>query len=303
MNLKQLKAFREVMITGSVSKAANNLFRTQPAISAQLSSLEKEVGFPLFERRDGRLSPVPEAQYLLAQSIEILDKIESLQDNLASVKNLESGRINIVAMLGPSIFFLPNLISEFVKDRSHVDISLFSNSSFQTQQLVSAQRYDVGIVDVVTDQNTGPSLIDHERLDYQCLCAVPADDPLAQQSVIRAQDLDNKPLAILAETHSIYKKIKQVFDHQGLRLNCRFETQYFIPQLGFVEHGLAFAIVDPITVNSYRSDPATGKRIVFLPFAPAITFSLSIITPSHRPLSTLASHFVLYLKQELQRFQ
>jgi len=301
MNLKQLRAFREVMVTGSVSKAASNLFRTQPAISAQISSLEKEVGLKLFERREGRLSPVPEAEYLLAQSIEILDKIDSLQENLASVKNLESGRINVVAMQGPSIYFLPHLISEFVKDRKHVDISLFSNSSFQTQQLMSAQRYDVGIVDVIQEDNTGPSLINHERMDFQCICAVPANDPLAGKTVITPQDLDNKPLAMLSETHSSHQQIQRIFSEHGVKMNCRFETQYFIPQLVFVEHGLACAIIDPITMNSYRTGSKEYNRIAFRPFVPSITFSISVITPSHRPLSTLANHFVQYLKQELQR--
>lgn len=304
MNLKQLRAFREVMVTGSVSKAAENLFRTQPTISAQLSTLEKEVGLKLFERRDGRLHPVPEAEYLLSQATEILDKVDNLQENLTSVKNLDSGRINIVAMIGPSIFFLPNLISEFVKDRKHVDISLFSSSSFQTQQLMSAQRYDVGIVDDgIPELDSGLSLVDHERLDYQCVCAVPADDPLARKEFITARDLDRKPLAMLAETHGIHKEIKRVFEEQELTMNCRFETQYFLPQLVFVERGLAYAIVDPITVDSYYSNYKSDDRIVFLPFRPSVTFSISIITPSHRPLSTLANRFVTYLREELQRFQ
>ncbi|RBW48495.1 LysR family transcriptional regulator [Marinobacter sp. F3R11] len=304
MNLKQLRAFREVMVTGSVSKAAENLFRTQPAISAQLAGLEKEVGLKLFERREGRLHPVPEAEYLLSQAVEILDKVDNLQENLTSVKNLNTGRINIVAMIGPSIFFLPNLISKFVKDRKHVDISLFSSSSFQTQQLMSAQRYDVGIVDEGTpDLDSGLSLVDHERLDYHCVCAVPANDPLARREFITARDLDGKPLAMLAETHGIHKEIKRVFEEQGLTMNCRFETQYFLPQLVFVERGLAYAIVDPITVDSYYSNYKSDDRIVFLPFHPSITFSISIITPSHRPLSTLANHFVMYLREELQSFQ
>lgn len=303
MNLKQLRAFREVMLTGSVSKAASTLCRTQPAVSAQLTSLEKEVGLKLFNRLDGRLHPVPEAEYFLAKATEILDEIDSVQENLARVRNLEVGRINIVAMPGPSIFFLPQLISEFVKNREQVGISLFSHSSFQTQQLLSAQRYDVGVVDVFPEADAGPSLIDYDRLDYNCVCAVSKDDPLATQDSISVRDLDGKPLAMLAETHSFIQQLKQLFEQQGSRMNRRFETQYFIPQLTFVEQGLACAIVDPLTVESYQLYRKEHGSIVFLPIFPAINFSISIITPSHRSLSTLANTFVAYLKEELQRFQ
>jgi len=301
MNIKQLKAFKEVMITGSVSKAASNLFRTQPAVSAQLTSLENEIGMVLFERREGRLYPVPEAEYLLSEAVEILEKIENLEDNLTRVRNLETGKINVVAMLSPSIFFLPKLISEFVKDREGVDVSLLSQSSFQAQQLVSAQRYDVGIVDHIAESSS--PLLKHERLDYRCLCAVSVNDHLAKKSYITAEDLSGKPLAMLSESHMIHAQMKQVFNDLGLILNIRFETQYFLPQLSFVENGLACALIDPITAASYQENCITKDNVVFLPFKPDITFSISIVTPAHRPLSLLASMFIDTLKSSLQNLQ
>lgn len=302
MNVKQLISFREVMITGSVSKAAENLFRTQPAVSAQINSLEKEIGIKLFERREGRLHPVPEAEYLLSQANEIIEKLEDIQENIEKVKNLETGRINIVAMLGPSLFFLPRVISEFVEDKDDVDVSLFSHNSFQAQQLVSSQCYDIGVVDFMNDCGASSALLHQERIDYECVCAIPSDDPLADKTSISASDLDGKPLALLAESHDISEKLRVAFDERGLKLNRRFETKFFIPQLLFVENSLAYAIVDPITVESYKNHFKSSEKIVFLPFEPVVTFSISIITPAHRPLSTLANAFRDYLRKELVNF-
>lgn len=299
MNIKQLRAFQEVIVTGSVSKAAKNLFRTQPAISSQIMSLEAEVGMPLFERRDGRLYPAPEAQFILEEATKILDKLESLESNVERIRNLEIGRINVVASLCPSIFFLPQLISQFVKEREHVDVSLFSHNSKQVQRLVSAQRYDVGIADFLSSENKGPSLINHERIDYQCVCAVPVSDALASKSFITAEDLHNKPLVVLAESDTITQQLSGLFEKQSLTMVKRFETQYFFPQLTFVENGLACAIIDPITVETYRNNCAKQASVVFLPFRPDITFSITIVTPSHMPLSTLATTFVAHLRKAL----
>ncbi len=58
LNLKQLSAFREVMLTGTVSEAARNLYRTQSAISSLIAGLEDDIGFKHFARRGGRLHPV-----------------------------------------------------------------------------------------------------------------------------------------------------------------------------------------------------------------------------------------------------
>ncbi|MCP4186047.1 MAG: LysR family transcriptional regulator [Gammaproteobacteria bacterium] len=73
MNLKQLRAFSEVVKTGSVSEAARRLHRTQPAVSAVISSLEDELGIALFIRKGMRLKPAPEAQFLLREANEILE--------------------------------------------------------------------------------------------------------------------------------------------------------------------------------------------------------------------------------------
>ena len=82
MNFKQLRAFREVMLTGSVSEAARRLFRSQPAISALIGSLEKDIGFKLFIRKDMRLQPVPEAHYLLHEVSLILDHLDNTRSTM-----------------------------------------------------------------------------------------------------------------------------------------------------------------------------------------------------------------------------
>lgn len=303
MNIKQLRALREVMLTGSVSKAAKNLFRTQPTVSAQISSLEKEVGLKLFDRVDGRLQPVPEAEYVLEKTMEILDNIDEVEQSLVNIKNLEAGDINVVSMLSPSIFLIPQLASDFLKDKEHVNLSLLSYNSHKTQELLSTQKFDVGIMDFQDEQYQNSSLVHHDPMYFKCLCAVPADDPLAKKSFIDIKDLDGKALAMLQDAHSVSKQLNSIFRKHGLKLKRRIKTQYFIPQLTFVEQGLAYAIVDPLTVNSYHLYRKQLGSIAFIPFAPTITSAISIVTPTKRPLSKVATMFVEHLKKELSVLQ
>ena len=303
MNFKQLNAFREVMLAGSVSAAARNLHRTQPAISSQISSLEEEIGLKLFTRRDGRLHPVPEAHFLFAEATEILDRLNSSKQSLQSIRNLERGSIDIVSMPGPSVFLLPDLVSKFVCDREDIKVSLISRSSFQVRQLLSAQQYDVGLADMVDDKTIESSLVDHDMMQFQCLCALPHDDPLAAKQLINAEDLNGRPLATLYDDHPTHRQLRAIFDQQNLDFNRRFETQYFVPLLTFVERHLAYAVIDPLSVESYRIYRGDSGTLVFRPFAPSISFTVSIVTPSHRPLSNLAKTFVALMKREFQRIQ
>ncbi len=303
MNLRQLVAFREVMLTGSVSEAARNLNRTQPAVSAQIAGLEEQMGFKLFARRDGRLHPVPEAQYLLSEASDILNRVSTVSHTFEGLREMESGSIHIVAMPGPSVFLLPELVSQFLEDRTDINVSLISRSSFQVQQLVSAQRYDLGLLDHDPDVEPSSSLLDYTLLSFDCLCAVPADDPLADRKFVTVDDLNRRPMATLREEHSTTRQIRALFEQRNLHFNRRIETQYFIPLLTFVEKRLAYAIVDPLTAQSYRLYRGESRQLVFRPFRPNVKFSAALVTPSHRQLSRVATAFVKFLENELNRIQ
>lgn len=95
MNLRQLRAFQEVMLTGSMTEAARNMGRTQPAVSALIVGLEGTVGYQLFERRGGRLHPVPEAHFLLTEARSILDRVGRLRETMQGVGALHAGHLRI----------------------------------------------------------------------------------------------------------------------------------------------------------------------------------------------------------------
>ena len=301
MNLKQLSAFREVMLTGSVSEAARNLYRTQPAISAMVASLEDDVGLELFERRGGRLHPVPEAHYLLEEANAILSRLNSTTQTMKSIRDLEQGTLRIVSMPGPAVFLLPNLISRFVEGREGIKASLISRHSPQVEQLVSVQQYDVGLADVGFMGAGESALVTHDRKRLACLCAMRSDDAHAEKEIITPSDLDGRPMAVLYADHPTFGQTKAAFDDAGAVFNMRFEAQYFIPLFTFVERGLAYSIVDPLSAEGYRIFRGNDQRLVFRPFSPTISLVASVMTPAHRPLSNLAQAFATILKSEMHR--
>ena len=224
MNLKQLKAFRAVMVTGSVSEAARSLFRTQPTVSALIAGLEDEIGYPLFERRSRRLHPVPEAFFLFEEARAIIDRLESAERTVKEVRQMEHGTIGIVAMLGPSAFLLPDLVSRFLEGRDGVQVSLVTRSAIQVERLMSAQQYDLGLADVSSAGFSDSPLVNHDLHRLQCLCAIASTDPLAKRDEITAADLDNRPMGVLYEDHPHTQRLQETFAAMDARLNIRIRT-------------------------------------------------------------------------------
>ena len=291
MNLKQMTVFREVMLTGSVSEAARNLNRTQPSVSHMIATLEDKLGMRLFERRRGRLHPVPEAQYLFEECKSLLTRVGTVSQTMKRMKAMESGELQIVSMPGPASVLLPELICHHLGEKPSVQATVLSRSSDAVFQLVGSQQFDLGIADHEPERAIEASLISSETFIFDCLCAVPSGDPLANEDVITPETLSGQPMATLFEDHRSFRLTKRAFQTQGAELKVRFITQFFLPLLSYVEKGLAYAIVDPLTVKSWRLLAGPADTIAFLPFRPTIPFGVDILTPSYRPASLLAKSF------------
>ncbi|MCR9156791.1 MAG: LysR substrate-binding domain-containing protein [Rhodobacteraceae bacterium] len=297
MNLRQLEAFQEVMITGSVTEAARNMGRTQPAVSAMIAALEQSVGYSLFERRRGRLHPVPEAHYLLTQSGTILNDLGKLRDNMKSVAQLKGGHLKIACLPVFGEILMPRIISSFVKDREDVSVSLVSHSSERVYERLASQQFDIGLAEAAV---TSP-LVQREAFAMNCLCALSVDDPLSKKPIIRPSDLTNKPMTTFLPGHFIRAQVEKAFAQEQIDLSIRFEMQNAASQFAFVEDGLAWAMMSPMSAHYYHQSKFGAPRITFRPFEPNVVYEIAVLTPAHAPISNLARAFAKTLSAEVVR--
>lgn len=301
MNVNQMKAFTELMLTGSVSEAARNLNRTQPSISHLIQTLERDLDIRLFERRGGRLHPVQEAHYLFEECQELLRRLETVSRNMKRIKAIETGEVRIASMPGPAVTLLPELVCRFIGPDSDVKATVLSRSSDAVHQLLAAQDFDIGVADYNPKTNPKTPLVESETFLFDCLCAMPQGDPLAKRAFVTPKDLAGKPMATLIREHPSHEQTRRAFDSEGCHLDVRFIHQFFLPLLAFVEKGLAYSIIDPLTLESWRLRSAAANAVTFVPFRPVIEFGVVLLTPAYRPESLIAEGFRKLLVAELRR--
>jgi DNA-binding transcriptional LysR family regulator len=295
LSFRQLQTFVEVMRTGSVSEAGRSLGRTQPAISATIASLEKEIGFPLFDRERGRITPRPEAHYFMEEAEIVLTRLSQSARTLREIGNLEQGIIRVACNPAASNFFMPHVMSIFLKDKPRVKASLMMRSSVVVTDWIASQQYDVGFAETLKPRRT----IRSETFEFPCLCALPKNDKLASCDVIRPADLSGKPLAMLFDEHTLTEQIKAAFHSAGATLNKRFELRTFLPALQLVSDNLCYTICDNLSAVSYNRFFGTAGNLVFKPFDPTLVTSMSLMLPANRPLSMAVQKFVDVLRTEI----
>lgn len=299
LSLRQLSTFREVMRTGSISQAARSVGRTQPAVSTMVQTLEDQLGFSLFMRTHGKLAPTPEAHFLLEECEEILGRVERTERTLESIGSLRSGKLQVACHPAASSVFLPKLMTRFLKDREDLDVSLIMRSSDLIEDLIASQQFDVGFSETPRGR---PSI---QQTDYglECVCVLPADDPLTGADVVTPQDLDGRPMAVLFDEHGTAVQTEAAFRAAGCRFNKRLELRTFLPGFQFVAAGVCVMVCDMITAYSHLLQASETTRLSIRRFSPRITNSVSILTPGFATQSIASRAFIADLEAAVEQMQ
>ncbi len=298
LSFRQIRTFVEVMRTGSLSEAARVMGRTQPSISATISGLEEEVGFQLFERERKRLTPRPEAHYFLEEAQLILDRLTNSIKTLQEIGNLTKGNLRIVCNPAAANYFIPQTLSDFLGDKPELTVSLMIRSSPVVADLIASQHYDIGFGESPASRET----INSHHFAFPCVCAVSAASSLAHRKAIGPKDLQETPMALLYNEHSITIRTKRAFEDAGATLHRRFECQTFRPALHMTAQGLCAVICDSFSAYSFRQEHPNRTGIAFIPFEPTIYLNMSLMTPASRPLSMLGEALFEEASSQLEKY-
>lgn len=299
LSLRQLSTFREVMRSGSISQAARSVGRTQPAVSTMVQTLEDQLGFALFMRTHGKLTPTPEAYFFLEECEEILGRVERAERTLERIGSLQSGKLQVACHPAASSVFLPKLMTGFLKGRDDLDVSLIMRSSDVIEDLIASQQFDVGFSETPRPRAS----IRQTDYDLECVCILPADDPLAGSTVVTPQDLDGRPMALLFDEHATAVQTEAAFRAAGCRFNKRLELRTFLPGLQFVAAGVCAMVCDMITAYSHLLQTPEGTRLAIRRFRPRISNSVSILTPGYATQSMAGRAFITDLETAVERMQ
>ena len=146
MNLRHLEAFRAVMLSGSVTQAAQSLNLSQPAVSKMLAELEHQLGFQLFLRsRGSALTVTPEADAFFYEVERSFSGIAALKRVAEDIRNMATGTLRIAALPALAVSFLPRVIAAFRETHPGVTVQLQTRSSSTVRQWMANQQFDIGL--------------------------------------------------------------------------------------------------------------------------------------------------------------
>lgn len=293
MKLSQLNAFRAIVECQTVTAAAERLNLSQPAVSRLLSGLEQRLGFNLFIRKGNRLVLSDEGQAFYLEVAKVFDAVTGLDHAAESIRSSHFGSLNIAAMPLLSNAYLPRILATFVKNAPRMKVGFKTYRSEEVIRRIQSQTTDIGFA-FVDEHLAG---VKAQKIECECVCLIPADNPLAKRSVIDIYDIADQML-IRHEKDAIQRRIDALLRRYNLSTVEQIEVSLASTAAALVREGVGIAITDPFTAHIENEHP----QVVMRPLVFSLPFEFDILYPALKPIHRHAEQFIeqfLLLANEL----
>lgn len=145
-NLNNYVIFHTVAKAGNISKAANQLYISQPAISKAISKLEEELGNALFNRSSRGVTLTEEGQVLYEYVERAFDSLNMGEENLKNYKELGIGHIRIGVSTSLCKHILLDYLKDFIRENPNIKFSIDCHSTVNTIKLLRNENIDIGLI-------------------------------------------------------------------------------------------------------------------------------------------------------------
>lgn len=291
MRLRHIEVFNAVYTLGSVSAAAKSLHITQPTASKILQHAESQLGYKLFERVKGRLIPTVEATIIYEESLDIIDKVLSLNKLAKNIRNAEHGKVKIASVVVLGLEFVPKAIVAFRQKNIgiHFEVQTQHTSNLTTQ----LREHDKDIALAFSpDREEGMRYKNIGQGEFVCIYSGNEFDHILGK--ITLEDLENHSLISIENSGVLGNQIIEQLNEKSIKVSPVITAQTYFMALNFVALGGGIAIVDEFTARSSGVKPIKYKS-----FDPPISFTVEAIHMEKKIPSKPCAEFLEYLKRTI----
>ncbi|WP_342415228.1 LysR family transcriptional regulator [Paenibacillus sp. FSL R10-2782] len=235
MDYLQLKYFQVTSKYEHVTRAANELFISQPALSKMIRNLETELGVQLFDREGKHIVLNEYGKKFLKR---VNQSLSALEQGISEVKEMKNEKIEVITLyVAVGSMLLPNLVGKFRDLYPQIRFNLTQHPAMVKKGLA----YDFAI--------TSEELADNEHailLEEEILLGVPKSHPLSSQDTVFLKDLEHEKFISLTPGNSLRKTTDRFFTHVPYEPDIIFESDDPATVRGLIQTGLGISFIPSI---------------------------------------------------------
>ena len=286
INPRKLRIFQAVANTGNFTKAAEQLYMSQPAVTQNIHGLEQSLGIPLFERLGRRIDLTPAGQALLPYVSRIDALLEEAVATAREAGGLASRTLRLGAGDTVATYILPDLIRTFSERRPNASLHLVVGNTERVMAAILENEVELA---VWARQEPHPMLVHRPFLTVPLVVVTRNDDPVARLERIPARRLAGRRLLLRGHGSAIRSFIDEVLRSAGLESAEIVEMDNLEAIKLTVETGYGVTLAPAFAV----SREVSSGRLAAVPLSDG-NAQLSVFCVYHadRRLSQLAATFI-----------
>ena len=295
ITLRQLKVFERVARRLSFTRAAEELFLTQPAVSMQIKQFEEAVGLPLFERLGKKIYLTPAGRELYQLSRNIAQQLDEAEQLIEEMKGTESGRLN-VSVASTVHYFAIRLLAEFCRRHPKVRVSIKVTNRKGLLQNLEDNEADLLLMGQPPDNQ---DLHAEAFLKNPLVIIAPAGHPLSGRKNIALKELANETFIMREMGSGTRNSVERFLAERGVHLTISMEmnTNGAIKQ--GVEEGLGLGIV---SIHTLDRELESGRVVILDVESFPIVRQWFIVYRAGKRLSAAATEFADFVRNEAHHF-
>jgi LysR family transcriptional regulator, low CO2-responsive transcriptional regulator len=292
--LRQLQVFESVARHLSHSRAAKELYLSQPAISMQLKQLEQNIGLPLIEQVGKQLHLTEAGRELLHYSRSILQQVQEMGAVFSEMKGLEHGQLNI-SVVSTANYFMPQLLAKFIQLHPKIHVSLsVANRDTVIRQLAD----NIADLAIMGQPPEGADMVSQAFMPNPLVVIAAPDHPLAKQKKIQPRQLAKETFLLRERGSGTRGVVERFFAGHRLPLPAHMEmdTNEAIKQSVSAHIGIGI-----ISRHGIEMELETSRLCILDAVGFPIVRDWHIVHRKNKRLSTAAHAFQRYLLEEAER--
>jgi DNA-binding transcriptional LysR family regulator len=299
IDFRHLETFCRVAELKSFSKAADDLFLTQPTISGHILSLEQSLSLRLFDRRNREVRLTKAGEVFLEYASKILSSRKDLLNALSEFSHGIRGELSLGASTIPGEYLLPKLMGDFKKEHPHFVISLKIADTKEIVQYVLQDNVEFGIIGAKLNH---PSL-HYEKYEVdEIIVVAPPDHPLARKKRVNVEELLKEPWIIREDGSGTQMAVERALRRKGKSLK-QFNVVMEMGSTSSVKGGVKAKLG-----LAFLSQRATGEELdqgslsqIDVEGIEPIVRQIYIIYHRGRTLSPVGMEFLRFLKRKKEK--
>jgi len=249
--LHQLAVFEATARLGSFTRAAEELFITQPTVSSQIKHLTSVVGLPLFEQIGKRLYLTEAGKELMITSQEIFHRLDNFEMKIADLKGTKQGKLRL-GVITTAKYFIPRILGSFCEQYPGIDVSLNVTNHQQMEKRMLENQDDLYILSQPPEEL---DLSSQPFLENPLVVIARSDHPLALKKNIPIKKLNGEPFIMREEGSGTRSAVEELFALNRVNVAVRLELGSNEAIKQAIAGGLGISVLSQHTLISQNPNP------------------------------------------------